>query len=128
MVWVRRPLILVVIALVIANAQCVAACTAARCDHSNSTSASKNSADLPPCHRHHAPKQPDAPKPCTDSILLVDGRVLLASAANQSAGIPIAALPQTVLYESLTVHAVNRIEAASPPTLTRWLSLTVIRV
>src|SRR5690349_7772708 len=120
MFWVRRPLILIAISMVIANAQCVAACAAAKCGHSNPTSQSKDSANLPPCHRQHAPKQTATPKPCTDSALLVDGRESSAAPASQSAGMSLAALPQAAVYEALVLHTVNRAETASPPDPTRW--------
>src|SRR6516162_3874573 len=73
MLWVKQSVILVAIALVTANAQCVARCALKPC-HGDDASTT----NVPPCHRHHPPghqpTQSDAPRPCVLSFLAIGDR------------------------------------------------------
>src|SRR4051812_44635693 len=117
MLRIRLPLILVAIALVVAKAECMTMCGAASCGHSSST---RDSANIPPCHRHHAPEQTETPGPCGDSLLLVENRASSPVPANESAGMTLFALPQRAADEFLIARVINRSEAASPPRPTLW--------
>ena len=72
MLSIRKVLILIAAALVTANAQCVAACTASDC--SRPARQSDDSGNLPPCHRHHAPEHSSTTKLCIESVVIVDSR------------------------------------------------------
>src|SRR5258708_37271708 len=126
MLWVRRPLIFFALALVLINAQCVTACTASRCDRSQ-IAQSKDSVNLPPCHRHHPSQETDASKHCSDSVALMGARASAPAPASGS-GAAFAAIIQTTHYDAILLLGVNRTETASPPIFSGRPSTTVLRV
>ena len=122
---VRRPLILLAIAAVMANAHCVAMCAVLPC-HATAASQSKEPASLPPCHRRHNPKRTDAPKPCASSLLVADARNLTVVAPSHSG--KLAAARPASAHVPLMPHFVRVPHAASLPPPPALDPISVLRI
>jgi hypothetical protein len=122
---VRKAVFLLAAFLVVANAQCVATCITAQCSHP--VPQSHASGKLPPCHRHHGPKQSTVAKPCIDSVVVVDGRSSSPPLERHSFESLVAAfgVGSNRPLPALTVHA---LPAASPPILVEDRSTLILRI
>ena len=125
MLVVRKAVFLLAAFLVAANAQCVATCSPTECSHP--VPQSHDSGKLPPCHKHHGPKQSTAAKPCIDSVVVTDGRSLSPSLERHSLELLVAAfgVGSTQPLPARTVHA---FPAASPPILVEDRSILILRI
>jgi hypothetical protein len=122
---VRKAVFLLAAFLVVANAQCVATCSATECSHP--VPQSHDSGKVPPCHQHHGPKQSTAAKPCIDSVVVTDGRSPSPPLERHSLKLLVAAfgVGSNQPLPALTVHALR---AASPPILVEDRSTLILRI
>src|SRR5215469_15148046 len=129
MLWVRHLLILLAVALVIANSQCVARCAVMPC-HTEEGSQSNGSVNLPPCHRHHAPRQSDSPSPCALSLLPFGDLAPSAAvfAPEQSVVTILNPTPSVAFPGSLASYLIEIDQSASPPNAIDSVSRTVLRI
>ncbi len=127
-----RLSVLLVLALVLVNIQCVALCAAESCNDRASASMPA-SADVPPCHQHHqapggkAPAQQDSAA-CHHRVVQAVGAkavVTAGPAADSLAAIP----PAASLFTDPPVQDTNSspARAPSPPGLDRT-SFIVLRI
>ena len=125
MLVVRKAVFLLAAYLVAANAQCVAACRATECSHP--VPQTHDSGKLPPCHRHHGPKQSTVAKPCIDSVVVTDDRSPSPPLERHSLELLVAAfgVGSTQPLPALTVHA---LPAGSPPILVEDRSTLILRI
>ena len=126
MLWIRQTLTYLAIALIVANAQCVARCAAAPC-HEQAPASQSGGSRVPPCHKHHAPNQSDTPRPCASSILVnergpVTPRIDQSRTEGLTFVLPILANGFSVAYRLWVT------ESASPPMSTDSPSHTVLRI
>jgi hypothetical protein len=115
MTWLRLPVILIVLALVILNNQCLAACVIEPAQPANQE-------NVPPCHRHQAPAR------CSHSPLLADYRAPAVSAIDLIHDSVIAFLPAQSVVVSLNSLVQVASQDASPPGLFRLLSFPILRI
>ena len=123
MLVVRKGALLLAAFLVVANAQCVAACRATECSHP--VPQTHDSGKLPPCHRHHGPKQSTTVKPCIESVVVTDGRSPSPPLERLSLELLVAAFG-VGSNQPLPVLTVHTLPAASPPILVR--STLILRI
>jgi len=121
----QKAIFLLAAFLVAANAQCVANCSTTECSHP--VPQSRDSDKLPPCHRHHAPKQSTVAKPCIDSVVVVDSRSTSLSLERHSFE-PLVAASGVASSQPLPTLAVHAPSAASPPTQAKDRSPLILRI
>lgn len=128
MLWVRRLLLVLAVALVVGNAQCVVLCAAGSCHQSDATSRLPGRANLPPCHRHKVPK-PTAPTPCTSSVFLVYGRGPSVPRTGQLQARMLSGDPPVSLYEASVRRKAEAIPSTASPLLAAepvsWMVLRI---
>lgn len=124
---VRRLLISLAVALVIANAQCVIQCAMMPCDTENG-SQSADTANLPPCHQHHSPKHSDAPRPCAISFVPIGDRAPLADAFDQLHSMMFEASSPVGLAGLPSLRLIEITQVAAPPYATDFSSHSVLRI
>src|SRR5262245_47584186 len=130
MLWVRKALMFFAIALVVANAECVARCSALPCHDAAPVSQSEHPGDVPPCHKHHhGPNQTDNPKPCAVSVLVVFGRGVSVRVLDQwrpqMPAIVAPLPPSDMTWSALRPWAT---ETPSPPGSAEAPTCTVLRI
>jgi hypothetical protein len=125
--WVRHLVIWLAIALAITNAQCVARCAAIPC-HAEDGSQSHGASNLPPCHQHPAPKQPDAPKPCTLSLLPIGDGASVANAFDQEYSTTLKATSTVAFAGLLRWRLIEITQVASTPYAADSPSHSVLRI
>jgi hypothetical protein len=122
---VRKAVFLLAAFLVLANAQCVATCIATQCSHP--VPQSHESDKLPPCHRHHGPKQSTVAKPCIDSVVVTDDRSPSPPLERHSLELLVAAFG-VGSNQPLPTPTVDALPAASPPVLVEERSTLILRI
>jgi hypothetical protein len=127
-VYKGRLSVLLVLALVAINVQCVALCAVESCNGSG-TARAPSPADAPPCHQHHKAPGQQAPASCSHQIVVqadaAQAPVTLVFTASVIAiDLPVepsGAFPSLSSMETLAAYA------PSPPGLPA-LSSTILRI
>jgi len=115
MTWFRWPVILTLLALVIFNGQCLAACVI-------EPSQPANQENVPPCHRHQAPAR------CSHSPLLADNRAPSITPIDLAHDSVLAFLPAENAVVGLIPSVQIASQEASPPGSFDLLSFCVLRI
>src|SRR2546425_13008314 len=72
MKWLRLQVVVLALAVFATSAQCLMACAPALCPDTKSATT-----DLPPCHKHHPPKQDnERHRGCAHPIFVAEGRAV----------------------------------------------------
>ena len=115
MTWFRWPVILTVLALVIFNGQCLAACVI-------EPSQPANQENVPPCHRHQAPAR------CSHSPLLADYRTPSVTPIDLTYDSIAVFLPvENAVIGLIPLGQISSQEASQPGTF-NLLSFCVLRI
>jgi hypothetical protein len=125
--WVRQLLIFLAIALIVANAECVARCSALPC-HDPAPASQSDSDNILPCHKHHRPKPDDGVKPCISAAMLVADRGTSGPTIDASQVGVLAVAPSLPFFRPPVPQQLAITEAASPPILAETLFRTVLRI
>jgi hypothetical protein len=126
--WLKLRIVVLAVALVIANTQCMAKCTLEPCQSSTVRTASNDTSAIPPCHRHQPAKQRSTPEPCKYSVLVVaDNRTVSLIAAELWTVDMAGASPS---YSVGSLPDTGRVfgQESSPPASSQTKLSTVIRV
>ena len=118
--------VVLIAAVLLSNAQCLASCTVSSC---NSGIPAQSSQDVPPCHHHHQ-KQPvdhSSQAPCHYFVLPGTSASLLAQVLLVDPLIAAPPVSADLLAQSVAVVEASEAHA-SPPPLPSIVSSVVLRV
>jgi hypothetical protein len=98
--------------------------------HTEERSQSNGPANLPPCHRHHAPKQSDSPRPCALPLLPFGDLAPSAAvfAPHHSVMTILNATPSVAFPRSLAWYLIEIDQLASLPNSIDSVSRSVLRI
>src|SRR5436190_15749698 len=125
MKWLRLQVVVLALAVFATSAECLMACATDLCPDTKSATT-----DLPPCHKHHPPKQDnERHRGCAHPIFVAEGRAVSVVNPEPAPLFRVAALPIENVSSTPPPHPGALLQqGTSPPASTNPYGFAVLRI